>query len=690
MFVTAPAGYGKTTLLSEWTAIDERPAVWATLRGCDDDPAELAALLASSFNASRQIAPSGRALLRGLGVAPLGQAAPTTEAVLEPPEPYLFILDDVQVVESTAGLELLEVVLSRIPDGSTVVLSSRVRLARLERAFRPAEAVVIGLPDLSFDGSLARRVFAQRSVDITLESASALAARAGGWPMGVVLAARVADDAGQIVDVSGSSQPVTAYLAEEVFSLTHPRDRRFLMATSIMSDLSGPDCDSLLRTEGSSDRLDRLAAGHVFLIRTACGHRYRLNQLVRESLLAEFEVEDPDSVRELRGRAGDLFIETDRPTLAMDQFIAGGHRRRAAILLAEIGRRMFSTGRYATIDRWAKAIGDAEIHDHPSLIILSAWNASLQGRDEEADRWMAQAESIAVDVAGPESPGFHSMLSMLRAGRYESGAEAAHLEALAALEAEGPQSPLRDGALWLLGQAQVLLGQRVEAEASFKRASTAATRLGHPNGVVYAESDLMILAMDDGRWDEASVHLDAAMSNIERFGLWEYQSGALTFAAAARLAAYRPEATADLGVPMARGMRSRLAATAALPSLAVRTRLQLIRAASEPSMILRLLSEIDDVYERRPSLGVLDAVVAEVREAYCAQQMSGSGLAPLTPAELRVLPYLQTHLTVDEIAHRLQVSRHTVGSHMRAIYAKLLVTSRSEAVQRAIAVGLLG
>lgn len=101
-----------------------------------------------------------------------------------------------------------------------------------------------------------------------------------------------------------------------------------------------------------------------------------------------------------------------------------------------------------------------------------------------------------------------------------------------------------------------------------------------------------------------------------------------------------------------------------------------------------LLRECEDILRIRPGLGTTGADVEELRLALAVAPMTGS--VPLTPAELRLLPYLQTHLTIAEIGKRLFVSRNTVSSQLGSIYRKLSVTSRSQAVERADALGLLG
>ena len=126
-------------------------------------------------------------------------------------------------------------------------------------------------------------------------------------------------------------------------------------------------------------------------------------------------------------------------------------------------------------------------------------------------------------------------------------------------------------------------------------------------------------------------------------------------------------------------MRARLSATYVLPFVAVRLRLQLARvylALAEPATARQLLREIDDIVSRRPALGTLVDEVRDFRDVLASRAApKATGALPLTPAELRLLPYLQTHLTADKIAERLFLSSHTVKTQVKAIYRKLAVSS---------------
>ena len=145
---------------------------------------------------------------------------------------------------------------------------------------------------------------------------------------------------------------------------------------------------------------------------------------------------------------------------------------------------------------------------------------------------------------------------------------------------------------------------------------------------------------------------------------------------------------------IAMAMRVRPALTYVLPTFAVRARLQLSRACwaiGDRSAARHLLREIDDVLSHRTALGTLVDDVSRLRDLESSESATSvTGASPLSPAELRLLPYLQTHLTFREIGERLFVSRNTISSEVGSIYRKLGVSSRSDAVEQATAIGLLG
>jgi len=171
----------------------------------------------------------------------------------------------------------------------------------------------------------------------------------------------------------------------------------------------------------------------------------------------------------------------------------------------------------------------------------------------------------------------------------------------------------------------------------------------------------------------------------------EYPTSALLYAVAARVALHRgdPERAQEL---LSRAQRLRPRLTYGVPYFAVQIRLELARAylsCADAAGAWTMLREIEPLLRRQPDLGTLPAEVEELRASLKTIRADAPGASTLTAAELRLLPYLATHLTFPEMGERLYLSRHTVKSHAMAIYRKLNVTSRSLAVERAHELGLL-
>jgi LuxR family maltose regulon positive regulatory protein len=197
--------------------------------------------------------------------------------------------------------------------------------------------------------------------------------------------------------------------------------------------------------------------------------------------------------------------------------------------------------------------------------------------------------------------------------------------------------------------------------------------------------------MDCKDWEQASHYLNFALATVERKSLQDDVSATLVFAAAARLS-YHYGHWDEGQAQLACAMRGRPLATYVLPFVAVRLRTELANlylAIGEAGAARQLLREIDEVLLRRPGLGTLVDRVELLRRTL-AVVTSKSATSPLTPAELRLLPYLQTHLTLSAISERLFVSRATVSTQTTSIYRKLGVSSRLEAVEAAAARGLIG
>jgi LuxR family transcriptional regulator, maltose regulon positive regulatory protein len=693
---SAPAGYGKTSLLAEWAATEDRPVAWVLLDRFDDDPVGLLSLLATAFVRATGADPTVVPDMRVHTLATLGRAAPRLAAVLRTSEkPFVFMVDDLHLLTSPACHDVLSVVVAGVPAGSQFVAASRTPQPHVPSRRAMGDVLEIGAEDLAMDAAAAQQIFRRAHVDLSPTLAQTVTERTEGWPVGLHLAAMIAHDSKDAAAfVSGEDRYVTDYLYRESFSSLPDSVKNFLRRTAILDNLTEELCLEVIGEAGPGGRLRELEASNVFLIpQDRTREWYRYHPLYREFLLGELRREEPDLIPELHSRAALWFESRRTPAMAIEHLLQTPDRGHCDLLIDSLGLMTYQTGEMATLQRWLASLGDERIEAYPPLAVLSGWMAVLSGQSAEADRWatIADAASFA-DVPADGTASFPSTRAMLRAAMCSGGPEQMLADAELALAAEPAWSPWRALALSLVGEAHLLDGRTDEAAPFFIEAAELAAATGNVDVQARCNTHLAMMAMARGQWERGSELIDDTLALIDEHRLEDYATTLLAFAAAARLSLQRGDRKAAEG-ELTRAMRARAVSTYAMPTVAARLRIHLAQtywALGDASAARHLVHEIEDVLLHRPALGVLVEQFASLRALVTARALGGSESTPLTPAELRLLPYLQTHLTVAEIGARLFVSRNTVSSEVGSIYRKLGVSSRSEAVDRATAVGLLG
>jgi LuxR family maltose regulon positive regulatory protein len=694
--ITAPAGYGKSILLSEWAEVEDRRVGWVSLDRFDDDPAGLVSVLAAAYARI-----SGHAELTadvtGGGISVLGRAAPRlASAFRTSPVPFILMLDDLQEIQSPACHDVMGMVISSIPPGSQLVTASRFEQPHVPRLRASGDVQEFAASDLALDAAGAAQIFSEAHVSLTPEMANAVTARTEGWPAGLYLAAVIARDSkGDALTISGDDRYVADYLYRESLARLPDPIQRFLRRTAVLDQLSAPLCDAVLGESGADRRLRSLEATSLFLV-PLDRHRawYRYHALFREFLFSELRRVEPDAIMKLHLRAADWYESNGSPALAVEHLLNTTERDRCVQLVARLALSTYQSGHMSTLQRWLSTLGPEVLEDYPPLAALAGWVAVLGGHAAEAERLAAFLEVASFDLAPVDgTASFESSRAMLRAAMCPGGPQQMMTDANLGAAEEASWSVWRPTALILSAEAHLLFGDDDRASALFEETSAAAATQGNVASLVLSQAERAVLAMHHGHWEGAAEHLELALATVRDHRLDDYALSVLAFAAAARLAAHRGN-RGEAERQLARAMRARPSCTYALPFVAVRVRLHMAKvyaAIADLGAARYLLREIDDILLRRPALGVLVDDVSELRGILAEGAHLAVGAAtPLTPAELRLLPYLQTHLTFREIGERLFVSRNTVSSEVGSIYRKLGVSSRGGAVQQATAAGLLG
>jgi LuxR family maltose regulon positive regulatory protein len=431
--VTAPAGYGKSTLLVEWAQVEDRRVAWVSLDRFDDDPAVLVTLLASAYARTSSGNDDLVADVSGIGVSVLGRAAPRlASAFRTSSEPFVLMLDDLHELRSPACHDVLEVAISGIPRDSQVVAASRSDQPHLPRLRAAGDAVEFGASDLALDAAGAEQIFSQAHVSLTRELAAAVTERTEGWPVGLYLAALIASDSkGETVTISGDDRYVADYLYRESLLQSPESTQRFLRRTAVVDQFCAPLCDALLGEAGSQERLRGLEASSLFLILLDRRREwFRYHALFREFLLGELRRVEPEVIPKLHLRAADWYESNGSPTLALEHLLNTAERDRCVQLVTALTLPTYLAGQMSTIQRWLAAVGDEAIAGYPPLAVMAGWIAALSGQTAEAQRWAAVIDAASFDLVPLDgSASFESARALLRTAMCPAGPEQMMIDA---------------------------------------------------------------------------------------------------------------------------------------------------------------------------------------------------------------------------------------------------------------------
>lgn len=691
--VTAPAGYGKTSFLTEWRHREERAVGWLSLSAADDDPAALVHLIA---HACAEFAPGAAAFAGRVSTADggmLAKVAPALALALSRAEsPFTLFIDDAHVLHDLGCLDALSVVLAGVPAGSQAVLASRHRPSQFMRGRLASSSTQVDAEALRIDLAGAADIAEAAGAQVDDDTLRAWVEQCDGWAAGLHMYALLSRSSP--FTTAGDRATLSDYLYQECMQDLPEDTRRFLVHASILP-LHIPElCDAVLERSDSARILRDLETRQLFVTADRSHHAYRLHPLFREYLLNELRTESISAAPALHARASAWFLQHGQVQSAIEHAIAGGDYGTAAMLVAAAAIGTYESGQVATLARWVDEIGDANLLANPASVVVVTWLSLLAGSDASADKWSTMLASLPDQGAEEHGIDIASAKAMVRAITMRGGLVSALADAEFAVAAEALHSPWRDPALQVLGSTLLHSGDEVRARAVLAEAAHTADAHGNPATIVMCETELALLAIEAGDWASARERVEHALERLQSGSIEDYVMSAYAHAAAAcvELNAGHRELGGQL---LLRAMSERGRCHASVPLISIPTRLLLVRGhlmLGDLDAAAMLLQEIDGMLPPAEGRAALDRRIAAARRALQLRQGADRPSPPttaLTVAEQRVLPYLQTHLTRPEIAERLFVSKHTVVTQIAAIFRKLGVSSRADAVRRAVELGLL-
>ncbi|MBN1642564.1 MAG: AAA family ATPase [Anaerolineae bacterium] len=417
ILLSAPAGFGKTTLLSDW-AQEVKPDTaigWVSLDEGDNDPTRFWSYAIAALQEARP----------GLGASALAglrsPQPPPIEALLTPlineliavPQPTLLVLDDLHVVTAVAVHAALAFLLAHLPPGVHLVIATRsdpdLPLSRLRGR---GQLVELSASDLRFTGEEAT-AFLNRAMGLQLpaQQVHALASRTEGWVVGLQMAGRAlqrdpdqAQVAGFIADFAGSHRYVLDYLTDEVLLREPASVQDFLLRTSILQRLTGPLCDAVTGLSSGQEMLERLDAGNLFVVPLDNERRwYRYHHLFAELLLVRLRRAHPEALPGLHLRASVWHEAHGSIEEAIAHALAGGDYRRGAQLVERHAvRQMMSHRQERKLAEWLEALPDELVAERPWLCVYLAWTRYWMGMRDQVEVCLQRAERALHELAASD------------------------------------------------------------------------------------------------------------------------------------------------------------------------------------------------------------------------------------------------------------------------------------------------
>jgi LuxR family maltose regulon positive regulatory protein len=415
--ISAPAGFGKTTLLSEWARSCNQPVAWISLEASDNDPARFMAYLAAAMN-SLVMTPATPELDPLSSVAPSsGETYLTTllnrlvAAGAQTGQHYALLLDDYHTITNEAIHQGMAFVVSHQPACLHLYIATRtdppLHLARLRARGQLNE---LRQDDLRFTLEESTEFLHQvMRLDLTRNGIAALAERAEGWVAGLQLAAISLqgrkDPNDEIASFRGSHHYVLDYLLEEVLYQQPPDIQEFLVRTSILEQLSAALCQAVVSSQSEQSKssspgavsssagrlsldcqatLEYLERANLFVSPVdGQRHWYRYHHLFADFLRARLEHQTPGASAILHQRAADWYQRQGMMDEAIEHALSAQAFDQVALLVEQAAISTLQLSQVLTLKRWIEAIPEKWLNTRPALFLYHAWTLLLSGQDLE-------------------------------------------------------------------------------------------------------------------------------------------------------------------------------------------------------------------------------------------------------------------------------------------------------------------
>jgi LuxR family transcriptional regulator, maltose regulon positive regulatory protein len=403
ILISAPAGFGKTTIVSDWIAQNKFPAAWFSLDTGDNDPAEFLSYIISGIQSLHSAFGEGALKLLNSPNRPSVEsiASLLINEILNINKNFLLVLDDFHLIRSNEVLKLVSFLLEHIPDNIHVVILTRSDPAlSLSRLRSQLQLVELRSSDLSFSANEISLLFNKKlKLGLSPDDVYCLETKTEGWIAGLQLTVLsmqgCADISKFIQDLNGDNRYIMDYLMEEVLKIQTEDNKEFLLQTSILEQMSASLCNDILNRNDSQLILDTLEKNNMFVIpldeqRTW----YRYHHLFADLLKQRLKQKDRATLINLHNKASEWFHINAMPVFAIEHAIKAANFEKSSQLIGEIAESMWKNGQHAAILKYGDMLPDESIKTNPEFSFYYAWILIAAGKVHKAEPFLVSAEKI--------------------------------------------------------------------------------------------------------------------------------------------------------------------------------------------------------------------------------------------------------------------------------------------------------
>ena len=407
ILISAPAGFGKTTVVSDWIDQNKIPAAWFSLDNGDNDPADFLSYIISGIQSIHPAFGQGALALLNSPNKPSVESIATLliNEILNISQNFLLVLDDLHLINSSEVLKLVTYLLEHIPGNIHIVILTRsdppLSISRLRSQHQLVE---LRSSDLSFSANDISVLFNKKlKLGLSIEDVYSLETKTEGWIAGLQLTAlsmqgreNISDF---IQDLKGDNRYIMDYLMEEVLKLQTDEIREFLLQTSILEQMSAPLCNTVLNRNESQLILELLEKNNMFVIPLDMERTwYRYHHLFAELLKQRLHLREKVTIIELHNKAIDWFKNNSMPLLAIEHSLEIKNFEKSIQLLGEIVEGMWKNGQHAAILKYGDLLPDELIKKNAYFSLYYSWILIIAGKNQKAEPFLVSAEKITMQI----------------------------------------------------------------------------------------------------------------------------------------------------------------------------------------------------------------------------------------------------------------------------------------------------